>query len=131
MLKLMGKRIFVIVCVLALSLPVFAVSAKTTMNSHDYSISGTGDGRTVKLNEQKKEYDEVTVKYNEVRIELWQDRAWYLPDVWHGNNQTLDVGTNQRAWWYGGGAGDYHLYQEVIAYREAPASSSGRIQNYV
>lgn len=101
------------------------------MNQHSYSIKGTAGGADVYLNEQKKEYDKINVRHNTVKLGLWQHFGWTRPDKWHGDNQVLTVGTNSRAWWFGEGAGQYHVYQGPTANSSYYVEKSGYLENFV
>ena len=129
MYKTLRKQILALTCILALSLSFSAAFGKTIMNRHDYSILGTGNGRYVYLNEQKKKYDEVNVKNYSVKLSLWEHN-WPAADKWHPDNQVLTVGKNRRAWWNGGPAREYRIYQECVA-GNYYVESSGHFQNFV
>lgn len=129
MYKTLRKQILALTCILALSLSFSAAFGKTIMNRHEYVIEGVKNGNNVYLNEQKKEYDEVNVKNYSVKLSLW-DHNWPAADKWYGNDQVVPVGENGHAWWIGGRAQDYHIYQECVA-GNYYVESSGYLQNYV
>ena len=114
------------VAVATLSISCFALIE----NQHWYTLNQKNtNGSSVYLNAKKKEYTQVAVNSSDkssVTVSLWKDEFWGFDDLCP-ENQTLEYGSNRRAWWFGKAAGNYFLYAESTADNIA---LSGYLRNY-
>ena len=134
MFKTVRKQFLAVACVIALCLSISTAFASAN-DVHAYAINGTGNGPNVWLTEDKKEYTDVTVLNKSgsgnlhAVVSLWWHN-WPYADKWYPDNQSLAQGTYRRAWWYGGPAGDYHIYQECLEGGSSVVGSYGTFQNF-
>ena len=131
--KLLHKAIISSLCA-ALAISCMGISVAAADTRYTFSTDYSGSGAVWWLDTNKKEYTNVNVMCSnssaKSKMALWKN--WIFGDVHYNNDQTFNVGTNRRAWWYGdtSSTAQYHITATVSNNNNATVAYSGYFRTY-
>ena len=102
------------------------------LSGHQIATTSGAAGAKRWFNDNNKQYTGVTMTKvssdTMAEVQLWKN--WILGDVHCPEDQVFRNSSGNRAWWYGDGEANYHIYSKVIGNNGQTVTLKGTFEDY-